>query len=46
MAQEDKSHLDKGIVEEEHDGGEIPCCPRTPEKALANVTDISHIRMA
>lgn len=46
MVLEDISHLDKGIVEEEHDGREIPCRPRTPEKALADVTDISYVRMA
>ncbi len=38
--------LDEGVVEQEHDGREIPSPLGAPEEHLPNVTDISNFRMS
>ena len=37
--------LDKGVVQDEHDRSGIPCPGFTPEKHLANIADISNLRV-
>lgn len=38
--------LDKGVVQYEHDGGEIPSPLLIPEEHLANVTGVLDLRVA
>lgn len=35
------SHLNERVVQDEHEGRQIPCPGFTPEKHLANVTDVT-----
>lgn len=39
----EETNLDESVVQQEHDGGQIPCDFRVPEEGLANVTHVADI---